>query len=129
MAVDNKSISWPGWETVRLIGQGSFGAVYEIQRKMLEKNEFEKAALKVISIPQNDSDLEELYSEGYDEDSIASTFKTHLKRITDEYYVMRKMNGSSYIVNCDDVCHIPHKDGIGWDILIKKRWRKDAYVD
>ena len=23
---------WPGWETVRLIGRGSFGEVYEIQR-------------------------------------------------------------------------------------------------
>ena len=23
---------WPGWETVRLIGRGSFGAVYEIER-------------------------------------------------------------------------------------------------
>ena len=22
---------WPGWETVRLIGRGSFGAVYEIE--------------------------------------------------------------------------------------------------
>ena len=27
----NKNI-WPGWETVRLIGRGSFGAVYEIER-------------------------------------------------------------------------------------------------
>ena len=25
---------WPGWETVRLIGRGSFGAVYEIQQNL-----------------------------------------------------------------------------------------------
>lgn len=25
---------WPGWETVRLIGRGSFGAVYEIEREV-----------------------------------------------------------------------------------------------
>lgn len=31
--MDSKeNIQWPGWETVRLIGRGSFGAVYEIQR-------------------------------------------------------------------------------------------------
>lgn len=41
---------WPGWETVRLIGQGSYGAVYEIQRKLVDGT-VAKAALKVISIP------------------------------------------------------------------------------
>ena len=25
--------TWPGWETMRPIGRGSFGAVYEIQRE------------------------------------------------------------------------------------------------
>jgi serine/threonine protein kinase len=46
-AIDPK-IVWPGWETVRLIGRGSFGAVYEIERSVL--GEKEKAALKVISM-------------------------------------------------------------------------------
>ena len=32
----NKSL-WPGWKTVRLIGRGSFGAVYEIERDMLDE--------------------------------------------------------------------------------------------
>ena len=27
---------WPGWETVRLIGRGSFGSVYEIQRQVFD---------------------------------------------------------------------------------------------
>ena len=53
---------WPGWETVRLIGRGSFGAVYEIQRRIFD--DVEKAALKVITIPQNASDLDEMYSDG-----------------------------------------------------------------
>lgn len=54
---NNTVISWPGWETVGLIGRGSFGAVYKIQRDVL--GETEEAALKVISIPQNNSDLED----------------------------------------------------------------------
>ena len=62
-----KKAQWPGWETVRLIGRGSFGAVYEIQRDVF--GSVEKAALKVISIPQNDSDLEEMFCEGYDNES------------------------------------------------------------
>ena len=43
------NVFWPGWEVVRLIGRGSFGAVYEIQRTLFD--DVEKAALKVISIP------------------------------------------------------------------------------
>jgi len=117
MSEDFKNISWPGWETVRLIGRGSFGAVYEIERKVFD--ETEKAALKVISIPQNSGDIDDMYSDGYDEESITSTFKSHLQSIVAEYSLMRKMNGSANIVNCDDVRYIEHDDGIGWDIFIK----------
>ena len=73
--IDN--ICWPGWETVRLIGRGSFGSVYEIQRNVF--GDVEKAALKVISIPQNDSDISALYDDGYDEESITNTFKSRIE--------------------------------------------------
>ncbi len=117
MPTIDPKITWPGWETVRLIGRGSFGAVYEIQRDVL--GEKEKAALKVITIPQSSSDIDELYGEGYDDASITSTFQEHLKSIVAEYSLMRKLNGSSYVVNCDDVRYVQHEDGIGWDIFIK----------
>lgn len=117
MSADFSNISWPGWETVDLIGRGSFGAVYKIERKVF--NDTEKAALKVISIPQNSSDIEEMYSDGYDNESITSTFQSHLESIVAEYSLMRKMNGCANIVNCDDVRYVQHDDGIGWDIFIK----------
>ena len=110
---------WPGWETVKLIGRGSFGAVYEIKR-ILEKVDIEeKAALKVISIPQNVSDIEEMYNDGYDNESITETFNEHLNNIVAEYSMMKKMNDCVNIVNCDDIRYIQHDDGIGWDIFIK----------
>lgn len=114
---DMQNVTWPGWETVQLIGRGSFGAVYEIQRDVL--GDIEKAALKVMSIPQNSSEIDELYSDGYDDESITSTFQNHLKSIVAEYSLMRKMNGSANIVNCDDIRYVQHDDGIGWDIFIK----------
>lgn len=117
MADIHDNIVWPGWETVGLLGRGNFGAVYEIERDML--GEKEKAALKVITIPQNSSDIDELYSEGYDDASITSTFQTYLKNIVAEYSLMRKMNGSANVVNCDDIRYVQHDDGIGWDIFIK----------
>ena len=109
--------SWPGWETVRVIGRGSFGTVYEIQREIF--GEIEKAALKVISIPQNEHDIDEMHNDGYDEESITETLQTHLKSIVSEYSLMRKMNGCANVVNCDDVRYIKHEDGLGWDIFIK----------
>ena len=115
--MENHNISWPGWETVKMIGRGSFGAVYEIQRDVL--GDVEKGALKVISIPQNEGDIDELYSDGYDNESITSTFQSHLKSIVAEYTLMKKMSGSSNIVNCDDIRYVQHDDGIGWDIFIK----------
>lgn len=113
----SENISWPGWENVGLIGRGSFGAVYEINRDVM--GTIEKAALKVISIPQNGSDIEELYSDGYDDESITSTFKSHLANIIAEYTLMRKMSGCANIVNCDDIRYVQHDDGFGWDIFIK----------
>lgn len=109
---------WSDWETVRLIGRGSFGTVYEIQRKLVDEDT-ESAALKVITIPQNPGDVEEMYSEGYDDESITATFNSHLKSIVAEYSLMRKMDGSANIVNCKDIRYIQHDDGIGWDIYIR----------
>lgn len=117
MTEEMSKVQWPGWETVRLIGQGSFGSVYEIQRDVL--GSVERAALKVISIPQSNSDIDELYNDGYDEESITSTFQSHLQSIVAEYSLTRKMNGCSNIVNCDDVRYVQHADGFGWDIFIK----------
>ena len=114
---DSEKVLWPGWETVRLIGKGSFGAVYEIERDVFGHKE--KAALKMISIPQNDSEIDELISDGYDEKSITRRFQGFLQDVVREYSMMADMKGCTNIVYCDDVKYIQHDDGIGWDIFIK----------
>jgi len=108
---------WPGWRTGKLIGEGGFGSVYEIERTLFDSTE--KAALKVISIPRSDSELEEMYSDGYDRQSVVRSYARHLKDIVNEYTIMRKMNSCVNIVGCDDVRYEQHPDGIGWDIFIK----------
>jgi len=112
-----KNVIWPGWETVRLIGRGSFGAVYEIQRTVF--GETERAALKVISIPQNESDIDEMFSEGYDEASITKIIKGHMESVVAEYTLMRKMTGCTNIVNCEDIRCVQRDDGMVWDLFIK----------
>ncbi len=110
---------WPGggWETVRLIGRGSYGAVYEIRRVLF--GNVEQAAMKMLSVPQSDSDVEELFSEGYDHESVTETFTDQMKSVVAEYTLMRELNGNTNVVNCDDVQFVRHDDGIGWDIFIR----------
>lgn len=115
---DVQKAPWPGWNTIRLIGQGSFGTVYEIQRELVDGT-VETAAMKVLTIPQNPSDVTEMYSEGYDEESITATFQAHLRSIVAEYTLMRKLDGSANVVNCKDIRYVQHDDGMGWDIFIR----------
>lgn len=112
-----ENFKWPGWDTVSTIGSGSFGTVYEIQRTVL--GQVEKAALKVIQIPKNSSDIDELYSDGYDEESVTSKYDDHLKSIIAEYNLMRQISGCNNVVRCDDVHYERRNDSIGWNIFIK----------
>ena len=115
---DLQKSPWSGWETVRLIGRGSFGTVYELRRELVDGTT-ESAAMKVITIPQNQADISEMYGEGYDDESITATFRAHLKNIVAEYTLMRKLDGSANAVNCKDISYVQHPDGIGWDIFIR----------
>ncbi len=112
-----QTVQWPGWEVVRPIGSGSFGVVYEIRREFFGREE--RAALKVISIPKEADEIDELYREGYDQDSITSHIRSYLEDIVREYQLMMDMKGHTNIVCCDELRHIQHDDGIGWDIYIK----------
>lgn len=108
---------WPNWRAVQEIGRGSFGSVYEIQKDVFGM--IDKAAMKVITIPKDQSDIENLYNDGYDEKSISERFSNILEEIVGEYKLMAELKGNHNIVYCDDIRYIPHDNGIGWDIYIK----------
>ncbi|MBQ3009709.1 MAG: protein kinase [Oscillospiraceae bacterium] len=115
--MENNLAMLPGWKIVRELGHGSFGAVYEIERKIFKNTE--KAALKVICIPRDKAEIEDLRRDDYDDASITAIFEDQLQGILDEYMLMRKLNGNTNVVNCDDVIQVQHDDGFGWDVYIK----------
>ena len=105
------------WRISRLIGKGSFGEVYEIERSNF--GTIYKAALKVISIPIDESELQELMSSGM---SIAETkqyIKQSAKDIVNEFVLMSKLKGNTNIVSYEDHQVIEHEDKMGWDIMMK----------
>ena len=118
MAQTDIKIPWDGWKIVRIIGRGSFGTVYEIERHML--NNTDSAAIKVISIPKDADALEMMrLASGYDDESVEQSLVTELSRVEREYSLMKRMSGNSNIVSCEDFSYVPHKDSPGYDVFIR----------
>lgn len=109
--------TWPGWENVRKLGSGSYGSVYEIRRE--EFGVEYRAALKVISIPRDESEVLSAYGEGMDEKSVTAYFQDLVKDITREFALMSQLKGQTNIVTYEDHMVIQQEGGIGWDILIR----------
>lgn len=105
------------WHITRLIGEGAFGKVFEVERKDFGKTY--KAALKAITIPQNQSEIKNLTTSGMDNESVTTYFHSLVENVANEFELMSKMKGNSNIVSYEDHKVIRHEDGIGWDILIR----------
>ena len=105
------------WVITRLIGEGSYGRVMEIEKKEFGLNV--KSALKVITIPQSQSEVKMVSNEGLDSKSVTSYFYGFVEEIIKEIATMSELKGQTNIVSYEDHSVIPHKDQIGWDILIR----------
>ena len=108
---------WPKWKINRTIGEGSFGKVYEISR-----NEYgieEHSALKIISIPQSDGEIQSLKSEGMNDIDTTEYFKGIVNDFIQEIQLMTKLKGSSNIVAYEDFAVVEKTGSIGFDILIR----------
>ena len=113
-----ENIDFPGWEVVRKIGEGSFGGVYEIHRT-LPGGRVEKCALKKLSVPRNDGEIQELISQSFSTESITAHYKNQMGELVNEYSLTQELSSCKNVVGCYDVRFIQHDDGIGWDIYIR----------
>ncbi|MCR4609905.1 MAG: protein kinase [Eubacterium sp.] len=110
-------VPWPGWKITKTLGSGSFGSVYEIQRDVL--GTVTKAAMKVISVPRDSADLNELLSIGYDKESINSRFLDDLKEISNEYDMMNKLKGNANIIYCEELLYVKKTEEYGYNLFIR----------
>lgn len=113
----SNNLNWPGWETGPCIGKGGFGNVYEIHRE--GHGIYEKAALKVITIPQSEEEIDFLRGEGMDDESITTQFDGYVNDIIREYKMMIGLKNCPNIVHVDDYMTIRFEDGLGWNIFLK----------
>jgi serine/threonine protein kinase len=63
---------WGIWRVNELLGEGSFGKVYHVTREDFGKTYH--AAVKIISIPQNESELKSIRDELTDDASVKSYY-------------------------------------------------------
>ena len=116
--MDEKTIHIPGWRVIRVIGKGSFGKVYEVEKE----DEFGggvRSALKVISIPETSAEIEAYRDDGYDDESLTKLFRSRVEDITSEFRLMNKLKGCSNIVSYEDHAVVQHENDIGYDIMIR----------
>lgn len=109
---------WSEWEIEgKPLGKGSFGVVYKAVRR--DHNVESYAAIKVISIPADSSEIDSLRSEGLD----INATKTYLNGIVDDFVseiqLMESLKGVQNIVSVEDYKVVEKTDEVGWDIYIR----------
>ena len=85
----NVRLPWPGWTVVKYLGEGGYGRVYEIERELSGIKE--QAALKVVSRPVDDAEIEACYENGYDQASMKASYQEELQRYVKEYQLMKEL--------------------------------------
>ena len=95
---------WPQWKIVRLLGEGSFGEVYEIQRN--EYGRVSRCALKILR-RENGS-----YNRGnaYVNISHSNTSEEFINTVLKEIDIMEKLKGAPNIVAIEDYEVVRHPD-------------------
>lgn len=118
MTVDALQQIWPEWQIEgKPLGKGSFGVVYKAVRR--DHNVESYAAIKVISIPTDSSEVDSLRSEGLD----INATKTYLNGIVNDFVseiqLMESLKGVQNIVSVEDYKVVEKVDEVGWDIYIR----------
>ena len=78
---------WPEWQFKNVIGRGAYGVVYRAVRFFEGKEE--ESAIKVISLPHDEMEIEQLRSEGMTEEETQNYFAS----LANEFYEEIKHDG------------------------------------
>ena len=117
MSEENIVLAWPEWRVEARLGKGSYGVVYKAVRRdsMIESY----SAVKVISIPGDDSEVDTLRAEGLTNAETKEYFRGIVEEFVSEIQLMESIKGMPNIVSVEDYKIVEKENGIGWDISIR----------
>ncbi len=110
---------WGEWTIEGKLGEGSFGAVYKAKRETFGYTDF--AAIKHVSIPKDEAELNRIYDElGTREiQAVKDYLKDIQSQLITEYRQMMEFEGNTNIVACHDIMSKEKEDSLGYDIFIR----------
>ena len=117
MSAEIISRVWPEWQVQEVLGKGSYGTVYKAVRSddILSST----AAIKVISVPMDQSEVDSVRSQGVSEENTRTYFQRIVNDFVSEIRLMDSLKGTQNIVSVEDYRVIERTNEIGWDILIR----------
>lgn len=107
-------LPWPEWQIVETLGRGAFGEVYRAKRE--DYGETFYAAVKVVRIPGEESEIRELEDTGIGAKSYLGNMVNDL---VGEIALMHRLKGASHIVSIEDYKIIEKEEGVGWTLYIR----------
>lgn len=116
--IDKIRKNWPEWEVDSKLGSGSYGAVYKIKRTDDWNSTF-YSALKVVSFPKQEEEIDTLREQGMDEESITEHYQRYAENLYKEIKLLESLKGHSNIVSYEGHKTIRHENGVGYDFHIK----------
>lgn len=117
MGIERLKEFWPEWKACGVLGAGAFGKVYKAVNDTAGFHVY--SAIKVLSIPSNDAELDSLKSEGMTEQEIRNYFKSIADDFINEIKLMNTLKGAVNIVSVEDFIVAEKRGSIGWDIFIR----------
>lgn len=123
---------WGVWELGDKIGQGSFGEVYKSHKTELGKTFY--SAIKHISLPKSQDEIEDIVREGYATTSkdILEYYKDTIDDLVKEIEIMYELRANKNIVDYQDHLIIEKTNGeTGFDIYIRMELLNslDRYIE
>lgn len=115
--MDWKESLWPEWKIVSLLGEGAYGKVYKIERHDIGGTYY--AALKVVSFPRDEEEKELFRRTEQEKQKWTQHYHNCAETLAREFSVMERLKGNTNIVSYEDHKLVPHKNGIGYDVLIR----------
>ena len=109
---------WPDWKLEKKeIGRGSYGTVYRAVREDFGIKTY--SAIKVITVPANETEWETLRSEGIDEERARNYYLNIVREFTDEIRMLQSLKSAKNVVAIEDFKIVERTDRVGWDINIR----------